>query len=51
MVGAFTNGPGDWGSIPGQAILKAQKKVLDACYLTQHYKEWIKGKWRNSRRE
>ena len=45
VVRVFTNGLGDWGSIPGQAILKTQKMVLDTSLLnTQHYKVWIKGK-------
>ena len=44
----FTNGPEDWGSIPGWVFHKTQKKkkkkkkkkkVLDASLLnTQHYK-------------
>ena len=25
MVRVFTNGPGDWGSIPGRVISKTQK--------------------------
>ena len=43
------NGPEDWGSIPGRVIPKTKKKkVLDASlFNTQHYKVWIKGKWRN----
>ena len=41
----FANGPGDQDSIPGRAIPKTQKIVLDASLLnTQHYKLWIKGK-------
>ena len=34
----FNNGPGDWGSIPGQVIPKTKKKMeLDAALLyTQH---------------
>ena len=27
MVRVFANGPGDWGSIPGQVIPKSQKNV------------------------
>ena len=27
MSRVFTNGPGDWGSIPGQVIPKTQKMV------------------------
>ena len=39
MSGVFDNGPGDWGSIPGQIIPKTQKMVLDAALLnTWHYK-------------
>ena len=45
MSRVFANGPGDWGSIPGQVIPKTQKMVLDAALLkTQHYKVQIKGK-------
>ena len=45
MVGVFTNGPGDQGSIPSQVIPKTQKMVLDVSLLsTQNYKVWIKGK-------
>ena len=41
----FNNGPGDWGLIPGQIILKTQKIVLDTALLNiQHYKVQIKGK-------
>ena len=41
----FANDPGDWGSIPGRVIPKAQKMVLDAILLnTQHYKVRIKSK-------
>ena len=48
MVSVFANGPGDWDSIPGQAIPKNQKMVLGASLLnTQHYKVWIKGNWSN----
>ena len=50
MSGLFTNGPGDWGLIPGQVILKTQKMVLDASLLnSQHYKVWIKGKVEQSK--
>ena len=50
MSKVFTNGPGDWGSIPGQVIPKAQKMVLDAALVnTQHYKVRIKGKVEQSR--
>ena len=31
MSRVFTNGPEDWGSIPGQVIPKTQKMVLEAC--------------------
>ena len=50
MVRVITNGPGDWGSIPGQVILETQKMVLDATLLsTYHYKVRIKGKVEQSR--
>ena len=50
MSRVFTNGPGDWGSIPGQIISKTQKMALDATLLsTQHYKVRIKGKVEQSR--
>ena len=45
MSSVFTNDPGDWGSIPGRAIAKTLKMVLDATLLsTQHYEIKIKGK-------
>ena len=45
MSREFANGPGDWGSIPGRVIPKAQKMVLDAALLNnQHYKVGKKGK-------
>ena len=51
LISQFPNGPGDWGSIPGQVIPKTQKMVLDASLLnTQHYKIWIKGKVEQSRK-
>ncbi len=34
MSRMFANGPGDWGSIPGQVIPKTQKMVLDAALLS-----------------
>ena len=38
MVGVFTNGLGDQGSIPGRVIPKNQKMVLDTCLRnTQYY--------------
>ena len=41
----FANGPGDLGSIPGRAIPKTLKMVLDTSLLnTQQYKVRIKGK-------
>ena len=44
MSRVFTNGLGDWGSIPGQVIPKTQKMVFDAALLnTQYYKVRIKG--------
>ena len=50
MSCVFANGLGDWGSIPGRVIPKAQKMVLDASLLnTQHYKVCIKGKVEQSR--
>ena len=49
-MSAFTNGPGDLGSIPGQVIPKTPKMVLDASLLnTQHFKVWIKGKVEQSK--
>ena len=52
LVGrVFANGPGDWGSIPGQVIPKTLKMVLDTSLLnTQHYKVRIKGKVEQSRK-
>ena len=42
---------GDQCSIPGRAIPKTQKMLLDAFLLNiQHYKVWIKGKVVQSRR-
>ena len=50
MVRVFANGPEDWGSIPGWALLKTQKMVFDAALLnTQHYKVQIKGKVEQSK--
>ena len=50
MSRAFTNGPGDQGSILGRIIPKTQKLVLDATLLnTQHYRVSIKGKLKQSR--
>ena len=41
----IANGPGDLGSIPGRAIPKILKMVLDASLLnTQQYKARIKSK-------
>ena len=46
MSRAFTNGPGDRGSIPGRVIPMTQKMLLDATLLnTQHYK--VRVKWSN----
>ena len=46
----FTNGPGDWGSIPGRVISKTKKMVVDAALLnTQYYKVGIKGKVEQAR--
>ena len=51
MSRVFANGPGDRGLIPGQVIPKTQKMVLDASLLnTHHYKVWIKGKVKQSRK-
>ena len=50
MARVFANGSGDFGSIPGQAIPKTQKIVLEASLFdTQHYKVRIKGKVEQSR--
>ena len=49
MSRVFTNGLGDWGSIPGRVIPKTQKMVLDATLLnTQHYKVRSRVKWSNT---
>ena len=51
MGRVFTNGPGDWGSIPGWIMSKTLKMVLDTSLLnTQHYKVCIKCKVKQSRR-
>ena len=45
MVTVVSNGPGDWGSIPGPVIAKTQKILLDAALLsTQHFKVRLKSK-------
>ena len=45
MSKVFTNGPGEWGTIPGRVTPKTQKMVLHTALLsTQHYKVRIKGK-------
>ena len=45
MVRVFANGPGDLGSIPGHAIPKTLKMLLDTFLLDiQQYKVRIKGK-------
>ena len=51
LVGrVFTNGSGDLGSIPGHAIPKTEKMVLDTSLLyTQQYKIRIEGKVEHSR--
>ena len=51
LVGrVFANDPGDLGSIPGRAIPKTFKMVLDTSLLnTQQYKVYIKGKVEQSR--
>ena len=44
LASVFTNGPEDWGSVPGWVIPKTQKMVLDGTlFNTQHYKV----KWSN----
>ena len=49
MGRVFVNGPGDWGSIPGQ-VIKTRKMVLDAAlFNSQHYKVPIKGKVEQSK--
>ena len=46
----FVNGPGDLGSIPGRALPKTLKMVLNTSLLnTQQYKVCIKGKVEQSR--
>ena len=46
---AFTNGPGDLGSIPGRVIPKTLKMVLDTTlFNTQHYKVRIESKMEQS---
>ena len=46
----FSNGPGDLGSIPGHAIPKTLKMVLDTFLLnTRQYKVRIEGKVEVSR--
>ena len=46
----FANGPGDLGSIPGCALPKTFKMVLDTSLLnTWQYKVCIKGKMEQSR--
>ena len=45
MIRAFTNGPGDLGSISGRVISMTQKMVFESALLnTQYYNIWIKGK-------
>ena len=39
----FTNGSGDWGSIPGLVIPKTQKTLLDTSLLSTQHKVGIKG--------
>ena len=44
MSRMFANGPEDWGLIPGRAMPKIQKIVLDAAlFNTHHNKVRIKG--------
>ena len=48
MVSVFTDGLGDWSSIPVRVISKTQKMVLDTTLLDiQLYKVQIKGKQGN----
>ena len=50
MSRVFTNGLGDWGSIPGWVISKTKKMVFDSTWLiTQQYKIRIKSKVEQSR--
>ena len=50
MSRVFTNGPGDWDSIPGRVVPKTQKMVFDTVLLnTQQVKVRIKGKVKQSR--
>ena len=45
IVSVFTNGLGDYGSIPGWVLPKIKKMVLDSFLPdTQYDKVWIKGK-------
>ena len=44
----FASRPGNRGSIPGRAIPKTKKMVLDvSLHNTKHYKIWIYVKWCN----
>ena len=46
----FANDPGDWGSIPGRAVLKTQKwYLMPPCLTHQRYKVRINGKVEQSR--
>ena len=50
MSRVFVNGPGDWGSITGPVIPKAQNIVFDSALLnTQHFKVCFKGKVEESK--
>ena len=50
MSRVFTNGLGDWVSIPGRVIPKTQKVVVDVALLNpQQYKVRIKGKVKQSK--
>ena len=48
MSRVFTNGQGDWDSIPSRVLPKTQKMVLDTTLLsTQYNKVRIRVKWSN----
>ena len=48
MSRVFTNGLGDWGSIPGQVIPKTKKMVLDPpCLALSNIKYGSRVEWSN----
>ena len=50
MSRVFANSLGDQGSVPGRAMPKTQKMILDTALLNiQHHKVRIKGKVKQSR--